>query len=146
MRQCAPKIRCQYSDYNYYGVKLAQLGYAAATIDYRPADQAPCPAAVNDSRNAIQWLQDHAKTYNIDTDRVALLGGSAGSHLVDFMPAKGLLGNMKTWPQYRSPAGCLLCFVKLHVRGRPLGASLGNLLNEPEYAYSRRRSGKPSAL
>jgi acetyl esterase/lipase len=28
-------------DYNYYGVKLAQLGYAAATLDYRVADQAP---------------------------------------------------------------------------------------------------------
>ena len=53
-------------DYNYYGVKLAELGYAAATVDYRVADQARYPAAVDDVRNAIQWLKDHAKTYNVD--------------------------------------------------------------------------------
>jgi fermentation-respiration switch protein FrsA (DUF1100 family) len=68
-------------DYNYYGVKLAQLGYAAAKVDYRVADQARYPAAVDDVRNAIQWLKDHAKTYNIDPNRIALLGGSAGGHL-----------------------------------------------------------------
>jgi acetyl esterase/lipase len=28
-------------DYNYYGVKIAQPGYAAATLGYRVADQAP---------------------------------------------------------------------------------------------------------
>ena len=67
------------ADYNYYGVKLAQLGYAAATVDYRVADQAPYPAAVDDLRNAIQWLKGHAKTYNLDPDRIALLGGSAGA-------------------------------------------------------------------
>ena len=59
------------ADYNYYGVKLAQLGYAAATVDYRVADQARYPAAVDDVRNAIQWLKDRAKTYNIST-QVAL--------------------------------------------------------------------------
>ena len=32
------------TDYSYYGVKLAELGYAAATIDYRVADQARYPA------------------------------------------------------------------------------------------------------
>jgi acetyl esterase/lipase len=73
------------ADCNYYGVKLAQLAYAAATIDYRVADQAPYPAAVDDARNAIQWLKDHAKTYNLDPDRIALLGGSAGGHLVELI-------------------------------------------------------------
>ncbi len=73
------------TDYHYYGVKLAELGYAAATVDYRVADQAPYPAAVDDSRNAIQWLKDQAKTYSIDPDRIALLGGSAGGHLVEFI-------------------------------------------------------------
>jgi acetyl esterase/lipase len=86
-------------DYNYYGVKLAQLGYAAATLDYRVADQAPYPAAVDDSRNAIQWLKDHAKTYNIDPDRIALLGGSAGGHLVE------LIGYAANTPTKQHPNG-----------------------------------------
>jgi acetyl esterase/lipase len=40
-------------DYNYYGVKLAEAGYATATVDYRVADQAPYPAALDDVRNAF---------------------------------------------------------------------------------------------
>jgi acetyl esterase/lipase len=87
------------ADYNYYGVKLAQLGYAAATIDYRLADQAPYPAAVDDSRNAIQWLKDNAKSYNIETNRVALLGGSAGGHLVE------LIGYAANTPSKQYPNG-----------------------------------------
>jgi acetyl esterase/lipase len=31
------------ADYNYYGVKLAQLGYAAATVDYRVAGPSTLP-------------------------------------------------------------------------------------------------------
>ena len=86
-------------DYNFYGVKLAQLGYAAATVDYRVADQARYPAAVDDLRNAIQWLKDHAKTYNIDSDRFALLGGSAGGHLVE------LIGYAASAPTTQHPRG-----------------------------------------
>jgi len=86
-------------DYNYYGVKLAELGYAAATVDYRVADQARYPAAVDDVRNAIQWLKDHAKTYNIDPDRIALLGGSAGGHLVE------LIGYAASAPTAQHPEG-----------------------------------------
>jgi acetyl esterase/lipase len=86
-------------DYNYYGVKLAQLGYAAATVDYRVADQAPYPAAVDDVRNTIQWLKDKANTYNIDPDRIALLGGSAGGHLVE------LIGYAANTPTELHPTG-----------------------------------------
>ena len=88
-----------HADYSYYGVKLARLGYAAATIDYRLADQAPYPAAVDDSRNAIQWLKDHAKTYSIDPNRIALLGGSAGGHLVE------LIGYAANTPTKQHPNG-----------------------------------------
>jgi acetyl esterase/lipase len=86
-------------DYNYYGVKLAELGYAAATVDYRVADQARYPAAVDEVRNAIQWLKDHAKTYNFDPDRIALLGGSAGGHLVE------LIGYSANTPTAEHPDG-----------------------------------------
>ena len=86
-------------DYNYYGVKLAELGYAAATVDYRVADQARYPAAVDDVRNAIQWLKDRAKTYNIRPSRIALLGGSAGGHLVE------LIGYCCQYPDHAASRG-----------------------------------------
>lgn len=82
-------------DYTRFGIELASRGYAAASIDYRLSEEASYPAAVEDCRTAVQWLKDHASTYSIDPGRVALLGGSAGGHLAEYVgyaantPAKG---------------------------------------------------------
>lgn len=54
---------------------------------------------MNDVRNAIQWLKDPAKTYNIDPGRIALLGGSAGGHLVE------LIGYSANTPTAQHPEG-----------------------------------------
>lgn len=69
----------------FYGVELAQRGYATASVDYRLSEEATYPAAVEDCRAAIRWLTDRAATYNIDPSRIALLGGSAGGHLVEYL-------------------------------------------------------------
>lgn len=69
----------------FYGVELAQRGYATAAVEYRLSEEAPYPAAVEDCRAAIQWVTDRAATYNIDPSRIALLGGSAGGHLVEYL-------------------------------------------------------------
>jgi acetyl esterase/lipase len=82
---------------DFYGVKLAQLGYAAASVDYRLSEVAPYPAAVDDCWAAIQWLKDHAGDYNIDPDRIALMGASAGGHLVQ------LLGYTANGPDSKHP-------------------------------------------
>lgn len=55
-------------------------GYAVATIEYRLAKDAPAPAAVEDVRSAICFLLSNAK-YNIDPNKIVLMGGSAGGHL-----------------------------------------------------------------
>jgi acetyl esterase/lipase len=55
-------------------------GYAVATIEYRLAKDAPAPAAVEDVRTALCFLLNEAK-YNIDPNKVILMGGSAGGHL-----------------------------------------------------------------
>jgi acetyl esterase/lipase len=68
-------------DYNRYAVDIAKLGYAAASIDYRLSEEASYPAAIQDCRTAINWLQANANGYSIDPGRVALFGGSAGGHL-----------------------------------------------------------------
>ena len=69
----------------FYGVELAARGYATAAVEYRLSEVAPYPAAVEDCRAAIQWVTDRAATYNIDPSRIALLGGSAGGHLTEFL-------------------------------------------------------------
>ena len=81
-----------------HGVKEGQggfntffkAGYAVANIEYRLTGQATAPAAVEDTRCALIYLINNAKTLNIDPDKIIIMGGSSGGHLALM---GGLLGN-----------------------------------------------------
>jgi acetyl esterase/lipase len=60
---------------------LAALGYASFTVEYRLSTEALYPAAVNDIKSAIQWLHANAKRFNINTNKIVVLGFSAGGQL-----------------------------------------------------------------
>jgi acetyl esterase/lipase len=62
-------------------VDFARLGFAAATINYRLSKEAPYPAALEDCRDAIRWLRQHAAEYQLDASRIGAYGNSAGGHL-----------------------------------------------------------------
>jgi acetyl esterase/lipase len=62
-------------------IRMAQHGYAAATISYRLSPEAPYPAAVQDARAAVRWMRTHAGAYGIDPGRIAIGGGSAGGQI-----------------------------------------------------------------
>ena len=62
--------------------RYAETGYVAASINYRLSGVAKFPAQIEDVKAAIRWLRANADRYNIDTDRIGLIGGSAGAHLV----------------------------------------------------------------
>jgi pectinesterase len=61
---------------------LARRGIAWFTINYRLAPKHHYPAPVEDVHTAILWVKAHAKEFNIDPNRLALVGESAGGHLV----------------------------------------------------------------
>ncbi|WP_084399442.1 alpha/beta hydrolase [Pseudotamlana agarivorans] len=67
-------------------------GYAVANVEYRLTDVAPAPAAIQDVRCALIYIYKHAKSLNVDTDKIVIMGGSAGGHLALMA---GLLGNNK---------------------------------------------------
>ena len=56
-------------------------GVSFASINYRFRDEDPrgILACLHDSKRAIQFIRHHAKEWNIDKDRVAAYGGSAGA-------------------------------------------------------------------
>jgi acetyl esterase/lipase len=56
-------------------------GMDVVIVDYREANQAPAPAAVEDCRCALQWVFKHAMQFGFDTERVVVAGVSAGAHL-----------------------------------------------------------------
>lgn len=57
-------------------------GYALASINYRLSQHAIFPAQIEDCKAAVRWLRAHAAEYNLDPDRFAAWGPSAGGHLV----------------------------------------------------------------
>lgn len=61
--------------------RITEHGYVSVTADYRLSTDAAFPAAVYDLKNAIRWIKAHAKTYNIDTNKIAVCGFSAGGQL-----------------------------------------------------------------
>jgi acetyl esterase len=61
---------------------LGKAGYAWVSINYRLAPAHKYPASVEDVETAIRWVKAHAAQYHLDVLRIALIGESAGGHLV----------------------------------------------------------------
>ena len=57
------------------------MGWSAVNVEYRTGHQSPAPAAVEDTRCALRWVNYHAREYSLDTSKLVLTGTSAGGHL-----------------------------------------------------------------
>mgnify|MGYP006430703135 CR=1 FL=1 len=60
---------------------MANQNYTVIAINYRHAPKHQFPAQLEDVQRAIQYIQDHAKELEVDTERMAIMGRSAGGHL-----------------------------------------------------------------
>jgi acetyl esterase/lipase len=67
----------------------AEFGFFAMSIDYRLVGGSPAPAPYIDLRCAIRWLHAHAADYGVDSERVYLIGQSAGGHMVSLAATLG---------------------------------------------------------
>lgn len=61
---------------------LSKAGFTWFTINYRLAPDSRYPACLEDVQSAIRWVKTHAAEYKVDPKRIALVGESAGGHLV----------------------------------------------------------------
>ena len=78
-------------NYQYWGPWLAARGYALFAPDYRlsSAERKSFPEALQDIRAAVQWIKGNAIDLRVDPERVALMGDSAGGHLVSMVALAG---------------------------------------------------------
>ena len=56
-------------------------GFACAMINYRLAQEAPFPGALEDVKAAVRFLKANAEKYGYSADRVPIWGESAGGYL-----------------------------------------------------------------
>lgn len=92
----------QLGDENFYaddwGPYLAERGYAVFSIQFRLSQPGGVyttwPGCLLDSKAALQFLRANASKYNIDPDRIAVGGDSAGGQLA------AMLALTQNWPAF----------------------------------------------
>jgi acetyl esterase/lipase len=75
--------------YRYWGLFLARLGYAVFAVDYRLGKPGAYPGAVYDVKAAVQFIRAKAADYDLDPDRIGIVGDSAGAHLGSLVALAG---------------------------------------------------------
>ncbi|KAA5544644.1 alpha/beta hydrolase fold domain-containing protein [Roseiconus nitratireducens] len=84
---------------------LVRNGFVGATIEYRLTGEAAFPAQIEDCKCAIRYLRAHADQYNLDPERIAVGGSSAGGHLAALMGTSGGVKELEGeggWPDQSS--------------------------------------------
>lgn len=67
---------------------LTDAGFAWFSINYRLAPKYAFPAPADDIESAISFVQKNAAKYKVDPHHLALIGESAGGHLVSYVGAR----------------------------------------------------------
>jgi acetyl esterase/lipase len=92
---------------------ILAAGISVVSIDYRLTPQHPMPAQMEDVVRAAQFVRSKAREWNLDPDRIAAFGSSAGAHLTAWV---GLHDDVAR-PQSEDPiercSSRLRCFVAL---------------------------------
>ena len=75
------------SQLKYYGIQLARYGYLCVCSEYRLSGEAVWPAQLHDAKAALRWIRGNAAELNVDAERIAVSGNSAGAHLALMLAA-----------------------------------------------------------
>lgn len=70
------------ASYRHFWPRVRQRGFALVLCSYRLAPEFHYPNQFDDLMNVLKWLKTEGRKYGLDTERCALLGGSAGGHML----------------------------------------------------------------
>jgi acetyl esterase len=108
---------------------LTDAGFAWFTINYRLAPQFKFPSDADDVESAIRFVKANAAKFKVDPQRIALIGESAGGHLVSYVGARNQ-------PESRVAAVVSMYgihdFVAASVQWKPLPHELLDLFGIPQ--------------
>ncbi len=96
--------------------KCLASGISVAAIHYRLTQTAPFPAAMHDSARAVQHLRHRAKDWNLNPDRFAATGGSAGAGISLWLAFHDDLADPKSEDPVARQSTRLSCVVGLQAQ------------------------------
>lgn len=81
-------------------LNLLKRGFAVVSINYSMSFQGEFPVQVQEVKAAIRFIRRHAAEYDLDPDRIALLGESAGAHYAALAAVSAASGQLidSRWP------------------------------------------------
>lgn len=77
------------SSWKYFARRLTNEGFAVFAANYRLAGTAAWPAQRDDAEAALDYVKRNAARWNVDPDRIAVIGSSAGGLLATQLGAYG---------------------------------------------------------
>jgi len=82
--------------------KLTRHGYAVLNVNYRLAPRYTYPAQLHDLNQALGWIAENAKLYDLDTRRINTWGYSSGAHLAALIGSFNSPDDSASLPRIRS--------------------------------------------
>lgn len=79
-------------------LNLLKRGFAVVSANYSLSYQARFPAQIYELKAAIRFIRKNSAKYNLDPDRIALLGESAGAHLAAVTACSAASGKLEDSP------------------------------------------------
>jgi len=131
---------------------LAKADYVTFCIGYRLVrtndvnNSTRWPAQIDDVQRAIRWIRSKADEYQIDTNKIGAVGGSAGGHLVNLLGTIETRDNSdKALAMHSSKVQCVinifgptdltLDFTKLVAAGPMVQGLVDNLIAKPKSTH-----------
>lgn len=92
-------VMCSDREADPVALVYSQAGFQTAVLRYSVGEKAAWPQPLLDYEQAMQYIEEHAEDWEVDTDRIAVIGFSAGGHLAGcaatmakHRPAAAILG------------------------------------------------------
>jgi acetyl esterase/lipase len=77
------------TDYRFVAQALTSRGFIVVLPDYRVYPHVKFPGFVEDGAAAVRWVRDNISTFGGDTNKLYLMGHSAGSHIAALLTLDG---------------------------------------------------------
>lgn len=73
------------SQMHFLAQEIASKGYSCFAVEYRLSDEAKYPAAILDVKTAIKYIKENARQFNVDSNKIAVLGCSSGAQMASLI-------------------------------------------------------------